>query len=278
MDAGETFWAGFVAAVVVLGAFVVVWRRGGRSGSAEQKRRRTPDEHEALLMTKQTELANTVQTLLVKLNEAQREIETLRLDLATAKARITELEHLVELAAPVACPEAERVLLAVVGNEPGLKQDLAALREVECECGITVTRCFPPRFARFEATLNRYRAAGTPIRFVHFSVHATAGDGQRVAAAALFEDGAVDGVQLSGVLNGVEVAFVAGCDAEILGDSLGVVPTVITFKEPVGHDQAALATKVFWGAIGRGMAPRAAYREARSRLPAELAEFLELHQ
>lgn len=175
-------------------------------------------------------------------------------------------------------PEVDRVLLAVIGNQPELRLDLAALREVEQETGIVVTRCYPVRFARFEATLNRYRAVGTPLQYVHFSVHATAGDGSRAAAAALFEDGAVDGERLSGVLNGVEVAFVAGCDAEILGDLLGVVPTVVTFKERVSHDHAALVTKVFWLAVGRGLAPRAAYREARSRLPAEVAEFLELHQ
>ncbi len=264
-----------VVAAIVIGAGLVLIFRLYRQTQGRITNHHYVDDREAQLTEKINDLTATVATLLTKLNEAQHEIETLRQQLMAANSRITELERAAQPQRPAST---ERVLLAVIGNEPGLKLDLAALREVEVECGITVTRCSPPRFGRFEATLNRYRAAGTPIKYVHFSVHASAGDSQRAAAAALFEDGAVDAERLSGVLNGVEVAFVAGCDAEILGDSLGVVPTVITFKEPVSHDQAALATKVFWLAIGRGLTPRAAYREARNRLPAELAEFLELHQ
>lgn len=265
VDQGYAFGIGFVLALVVLASIVVILARFGKLPSATTQGR-------------SDELSNTVNTLLKKLNEQQREIDALKTQLASANARIAELEHLADVKpkpAPVAAEE--RVLLAVVGNEPGLKLDLAALREVESESGIVVTRCFPARFARFEATLNRYRAAGTPIKYVHFSVHATAGEGAGTEGA-LFMDDVVSGERLSGVLNGVEVAFVAGCNAETLGDLMGVVPTVVTFKEDVGHEHAHLATKVFWLAIGRGLPGRAAYREARSRLPAEVAEYLELHQ
>jgi hypothetical protein len=208
--------------------------------------------------------AQKIDQLSKSLGEAQERIRFLEAQLAQYQTEKTD---------------EERLLLAVVGSDPALKVDLAALREVESECGLVVTRCYPARFNRFEATLNRYRAAGTPIKLVHFSVHSTADDAAGgTKSAALFEDGPVSGERLSGVLNGVEVIMVAGCDSDLLGDLLGVAPSVVTFREPVRHDAAALAAKLFWGGIGRGLMARQAYRDARSKLPAEVAEFMELHQ
>lgn len=201
-----------------------------------------------------------------------KEIERLRAELVTAAERIHILENQLSQSLPAPLPD-DRLLLVVLGSDPALKADLAALREVENECGLTVTRCYPARFARFEATLNRYRAAGKPIQFVHFSVHSTA-----ERPAMLFEEGLISAEQLSGVLNGVEVVMVAGCDSDLIGDLLGIVPNIVTFREPLRHDSAALATKLFWNGIGKGLSARQAYRDARSKLPAEVAEFMELHQ
>ena len=211
------------------------------------------------------------------MRDAQK-IDQLGQELAEAKERIHFLES--QLAQyRTEKQEEERMLLAVVGSDPALKVDLAALREVESECALVVTRCFPARFNRFEATLNRYRAAGTPIKLVHFSVHSQADDAATgTKAAALFEDGQVSGERLSGVLNGVEVIMVAGCDSDLLGDLLGVASSVVTFREPVRHESAALAAKLFWTGIGKGLGARQAFREARAKMPAEVAEFMELHQ
>lgn len=200
-------------------------------------------------------------------------IEHLEKELAGAEKRIQFLEGQLSRYEPNKTSGGERLLLAVVGSDPMLKTHLSALREVERDGGIVVTRCFPAQFRRFEATLSRYRAGGEPLRLVHFSAHVTAEDG----GAILFEE-PISGEQLSGVLNGVEVVMVAGCDSDILGDLLGVVPSVVTFRETVRLEHATLAIKLFWGAIGRGLNARDAYRETRRRLPAEVAEFLELRQ
>jgi hypothetical protein len=199
------------------------------------------------------------------------EITALQQQLAVAVERIRFLEATVTRREEKAGPE--RVLLAVVGSDPELRADLAALREVENECGLLVTRCLPAKFTRFAAIMNRYRADRRPIQCLHFSVHASA----EGTPAVLFEDGPITGEQLSGVMNGVQVAMIAGCDSDLVGDLLGVVPAVVTFREPIRHDYAALAAKIFWLGIGCGVTPREAYRDCRARLPAEVAEFLEFH-
>lgn len=262
------FWIGafltFTALVVAYAALALTGRLPRRDGE----------------MRRLHDLESTVRVLQRDHVLDQKRIEQLEKELGEAKQRIQFLEGQLTQQGTAGHngSESERTLLAVVGGDPALKADLAALREVEAECGVTVTRCFPVRFTRFAAVLNRYRASGTPIQYVHFSVHAQAAGNDGSGALALFDDGPVTGEQLSGVMNGVLVAFVAGCESDILGDLLGVVPAVVTFREPVRHEHATLATKLFWLAIGRGLTAREAYRETRSRLPSEVAEFLELHQ
>jgi hypothetical protein len=213
---------------------------------------------------------------LQRIQALEDDLRTAQGDLRDAKAHIarleTELAQYRESLPASGVAEEAPLLLAVIGSDSRLRVDLAALREVENECGLQVTRCYPAHMKRFEAILNRHRAAGQPIQYVHFSVHTRANE-----PAALFESGPADGVQLSGVMNGVEVAMVAGCESDMLGDLLGVVPTVVTFREPLEHGHGHLAAKLFWLAIGRGLPPRQAYRDARSKLPADVAEFMEMH-
>lgn len=199
----------------------------------------------------------------------QQRITELERELAKTKGELERVKMQLASRSPT---EGERVLLAVIGGDPDLRVDLAALRKVENDCDITVTRCLPNRFDRFQAILNRYRKEGRPIRYVHFSVHSRA-----TPAAAAFDDGPVGGEQLSGVMNDVKICFLDGCESDMLGDVLGIVPAVMTWREKVTMEHGALATELFWGAIGKGLAPRAAYQQTRARLPAEVAEYLEFH-
>jgi hypothetical protein len=261
------FWQGAVlmtsGLLLLLGVLALLGklpRSNGRLADLESTVRVLQSDH--------THDLQRIEALEVKYRAAMIELET-------AKAEIERLKK--ELAAyrkeQDGPPTAEApLLLAVIGSDPALKVDLAALREVEAECGLQVTRCYPARIEKFEAVLNRHRASGEAIRYVHFSVHSRADK-----PAALFESGPVDGVKLSGMMNGVEVAMVAGCESDMLGDLLGVVPNVVTFREPLEHGHGHLAAKLFWLAIGRGLPPRQAYRDARVKLPADVAEFMELH-
>lgn len=207
------------------------------------------------------------------ISDLQNQLRETQGQLRDAQARIRELEAKLLPAQGVPCAETARKLLAVVGSDPGLSFDLAALRAVETEGGLEVRRCRPASWERFKAIINRARIDSRPIEYVHFSLHATAENG----GAVLFEDGALNGEQLSSVLNGVKVVMVAGCNSDALGDLLRVAPAVVTYTEPITNKDAADVTRLFWLGIGEGQTPYEAYRATRRKVSADLGEFLEFH-
>lgn len=78
--------SGYIALAVVLFGLVAMWLR--RNAPAKL----STVEREAALLAQVDNLSATVATLLAKLNEAQRELDALRAQLAQANARISELE------------------------------------------------------------------------------------------------------------------------------------------------------------------------------------------
>lgn len=210
-------------------------------------------------------LENTVNTLQSLLYEKQAEINQLM-------ARIWQLEHpeSVPAAGGPARPAHPQTLLAVVGEDPALKIDLAALREVERESSLRVSRVYPVTKARLKATLDRFRVNGRPVEYVHMAVHAG-------PMGLAFQGEAVDAAWLSENLKSVKVLLINGCESDQVGDWIGVVPTVVTMRESITHEDAAQFAKLFWSAVARGVAPEDAYYQARERSPQNVAEFVELN-
>ena len=92
-----------------------------------------------------------------------------------------------------------------------------------------------------------------------------------------FADGLVDGNWLSERLAGVEILLLAACEADTIGDWLGVVPYVITFAEELGINDSAIITRHFWTAIARGKNPDDALDDALDHAAPTISEYVVRH-
>lgn len=208
---------------------------------------------------------DTLQSLLVN---RQAEIDRLN-------ARVWQLEHPPAATPAMASPTSDGpalrpVLLAAIGTKKMLTEDLAALRRVQAQTGLRLTRLLPVSRSSLERTLERHRRQGTPVRYLHLAVDAG-------PAGLVFDDGLADGVWLSEQLAGVEVTVIAGCQSDEVADLLGVVPFVVSMREEVENRDAAIFAEAFWMAIGQGLDAATAFEQALRRAPAAVGEFVELH-
>ena len=87
----------------------------------------------------------------------------------------------------------------------------------------------------------------------------------------------VDGNWLSERLAGVDVLLLAGCEADGVGDWLGVVPHVVTLAEEISGEDAGTLTLHFWTGIGRGLEPGVALAMALERCSPVVGEFVVRH-
>lgn len=160
-----------------------------------------------------------------------------------------------------------RRLLVALGLDPKLKIDLAALRSVRTRSGIEFHRLQDVTKSSFAAHLDRQRANGRSVELVHIGAEAGA-DG------LVFADGVASWDWLSGVLDGVQVLLLAGCESTHVGEWLGVVPYVVSISEKIVNEDAARFAQAFWMEIGNGVEPKAALDRALDRSPAQLQEFV----
>jgi hypothetical protein len=188
-------------------------------------------------------------------------IAKLQAELAEARERIRFLEG--QQSKPVVVED--RPLLVVVGNDPALAVDLAALRGAK---GLQITRQIPATYDALKKTVERWRRQGKPLELVHFAVHAGP-EGIRL-------DRLVSREELSELLRGTQVVMIMGCTSVEIADLLTLVPAVVAFREPVPHDEAWQFGLLFWRAIGEGLLPSAAFRRAVDRGPTSIGEYAEL--
>lgn len=198
-------------------------------------------------------LQGVVDTLVAQLAEQQQRIRLLELD---------SMEHPIAVGAP-----APRTLLVVLGDDPDLKVDLAALRGVP---GLRVSRIMPATFDELKRTMERARRTHQEILLVHMAVHACT-DGIQL-------DRRVSAVELSEVLRGVQVLCIMGCKSAAVADLLTVVPHVVAFREEVPHDEAWQFSVLFWRAVADGPSVDGAFRRAVERGPTGIGEYAELLQ
>ncbi len=161
-------------------------------------------------------------------------------------------------------------LLVVVGPDPNLHIDLAVFRKVRTHTQLHFTRLMKVTTTHFERYLERARMAQLPVRYLHLAVHANANFVE-------FTDRAVDGLWLSERLQDVEVLLLAGCQGDMIGDLLGVVPYVVTVMEEISHHHAMLLAESFWTEIALDIEPVQAFYNALDRCPSVVSEFAQLH-
>lgn len=187
-------------------------------------------------------------------------IAQLQIELGEARERIKFLEG--QLSKPT---NEERPLLVVMGDDPALMVDLAALRGIR---GLRVTRLLPATYSALKTTLERWRRQGKPAEMVHFAVH-SAPDGIRL-------DKVVTREELSELLRGTQIVMLMGCTSAEVADMLAVVPTVIAFREQVPSAEAWQFALLFWRAIGEGLTAATAFERAVERGPTSIGEYAEL--
>jgi len=242
-----------IAVVVGLVALVMAIKR-------DRRPRPTSVGREGELAQRVTQLESTVATLQRLLYEKQKEIDALN-------QRIRDLERGAET---MATAERRRVLLVGVGDDTMLQEDLAQLRRVQAQTNIRLSRLLPVSKASLERTIERHRAAGTPVKLLHLAVHSGPN-------GLIFSDGVASGLWLSQQLAGVEIAVLAGCEGDQVADLLGVVPAVISMREEVLNREASKFTALFWTAVGQGLTANEAFERAIKLAPTAVAEFVELH-
>jgi hypothetical protein len=191
-------------------------------------------------------------------------IATLQAELIAARERIRFLEGQ-QAVKPVMAIVDDAPLMVVIGDDPALVVDLAALRGAK---GLRVTRVMPATYSRLKSDIERFRRQGKPVEFVHFAIHAEP-NGIKL-------DRVVKPTELSEILRGVRVAVFMGCQTAEIGDFLAVIPSVVAFREDVPHDEAWQFSLLFWRAIGDGLTPADAFVRAIERGPTAIGEYAEL--
>lgn len=199
--------------------------------------------------------------------EDARKIQKLESELISAKARITELEQILKKYEKDEV-RSERALLVGIGDDPNLRVDLAALRAVKTKTGLGFSRIMPVTFEKLHGILADARMRGKPYPYLHLSVHAN-------PDSVLF-DRHVSALELSEELQDVRILVIAGCQSNELGMLLGVVPTVITMRENIPHDDAMRFTEAFWTNIGFGVDHEDAFYDAIDKVP-NVQEYAEIH-
>lgn len=216
------------------------------------------------LRTQTAQQKATIDTLQSLLINRQAEVDRLN-------ARVWQLEH-PPAGSTLATPAAKHPedLLVVLGDDPALSIDAAALRsnEIAVRFRLVVRRQATKRW--LADTLQRYRTRGAALRFIHFAVH---GREEGIDLAGEL----VDGVWLSENLAGTEVALIAGCSTATAAHLARVVRTVVSMSSDVGMREAMEFAAVFWGQVASGASPGDAFYEAVKRAP-PAGELAELHE
>jgi hypothetical protein len=262
-----------VATLVGLGLIVILLFlfTTGRIGSRDRLSNGLSHEIQRLNLTIDTLLKRN-EELLAEIGRLRIELERTQTDLRGALERNNVLVGKVQ-SLPSLVTEAAYLgpkLLVGVGDDPALLLDVTILRTVKSKTGLDYNRIQPVTKDGLERMLARRRLAGDPVRYVHLGVHAG-------PQGLQFADGLATGAWLSEHFAGVLVLLIAGCQADGVGDLLGVVPAVITLREDLRHEDAADLTLAFWTAIGEGLTATAAFLRMRERCPA-VADFAELHR
>ena len=263
--AGNDFIGWMLAAVAILFMIWLALRAETR------KARNSLETREERMLREMGELENTVRTLLIKLNEAQREIDKLKAEreqdksqLKAALARITELEVMYEIQ-PGQTPlrmspkrKLLRPLLVVIGGGATFAgADMAVLDAI----GVRYTRLQCATLQDVADELGRAREDNRLYRWLLISAHA-----------------GPEGVQLQDAiapadfwmrnLSGIEVVGIAACKGTSIADHLrDKVGFVWYFREDVPSGPANLFVQKFFQRLNAGESAETAFIACLDAVP-----------
>jgi ATP/maltotriose-dependent transcriptional regulator MalT len=250
---------------MALGIAALLWLalRSERSTRRSETRKERSDVQAERI----TILENTVNTLLLKLNDAQREIDTLRQQLNTANQRIAELE--VNLRMPGGTTEPfkrpAKPLLLVQCNQLFGEDDALAIRRI----GIPFHRLKDATSADFDRYLQAGRQDHTTPWWCQISAHMD-------AKGIQFLDGVKDKTWLSQRIRGIRILVLAGCANEEVGAQLvGLARHVVVVYEAIESQYAQDFSFAFWKEISEGAEPADAFARALDECP-QVSEFVQM--
>lgn len=253
--------------VIVALSAVIVMRyieshTGFRLGPAFRSQREIELEHEVQLLREKVQLLEQQYRQAVEREvQAHRELDDLRDEMRSLRSEIARDRG-------AAFALRRRTLLVAMRSGNKFWMDLAALRGSPVP--LNVIRLNGVTKEKLKRYLDRGRLNGSPIELLHIAVHA---DEQGLE----FDDGVTDANWLSEHLKGVKVLLLAGCNTDVIGDWLGVVPYVITLTEQVSDEDAAMLGQALWTELAMGAEPDVALEQALQRAPAGMSEYVERH-
>jgi len=195
-----------------------------------------------------------VRELQIALEAERRENQILRSELQKLKSRVTNLEDVNEI---IMLTKEKATLLVMGDNEFG-QADRNAMRRA----GILFHRLVDGSFSNLREELQRKRSEGRQYKVVHLSSHAGI-DGIQ------FSDGLHSGQEISDIMDGVELLFLASCSNVKLADSiLGVVKNIIVVYEEVETKDMENFVFEFYNELKRDFDIQRSFDAALSKVPA----------
>ena len=159
----------------------------------------------------------------------------------------------------------EKATLLVMGENVFGLADRNAMRRA----GVRFHRLVNAGFSDLREELQRKRSEGRQYKIVHISSHAGA-DGIQ------FSDGLKDGNEVSDIMDGVELLFLASCSNVRVADSiLGVVDNVVVVYENVDTRDMENFVFEFYNELKLDFDIRRSFNAALSKSPS-VSEFVDL--
>lgn len=199
------------------------------------------------------------------LEEERRKYLSLEKQFTELKLNIDMLEMNVKSLEGITLLTKQKATLLVMGDETFGETDRNALRRA----GILFHRLVDGSFQSLKEELQRKRQEGRQYKVVHISTHAG-------KEGIQFSDGVFSGNELSNILDGVELLFLASCsNINISDDILGIVKKIIVVYENIDNESMQNFVFNFYNNLKIDFDIEKSFNVAISLTP-EVSEFVDL--
>lgn len=199
------------------------------------------------------------------LEEERRRYSLLEKQFAELKINIEKIELNVKSLEGSALLTKQKATLLVMGDSSFGETDRNALRRA----GVLFHRLTDGSFQELKEELQRKRQEGRQYKVVHISSHAG-------KEGILFSDDIVSGSELSNILDGVELLFLASCsNISISDDILGIVKKIVVVYENIDNESMQNFVFNFYNNLKIDFDVEKSFNVAISLTP-EVSEFVDL--
>lgn len=196
----------------------------------------------------------------IKNKQLELEVNKLKQDLSTIKERLTKVETTQEFVLTK-----EKAALLVMSNKQFADNDRNALRRA----GILFHRLSSGQFLELKNELQRKRIENRQYKVVHISSHAS-------SKGIEFSDVTVGGQELSEIMNGIDLLFLASCSNVEIADSLiGIVKNIITVYEQIEDKDMQEFVYNFYNELKKTFNILESYNKAITLVP-HVSEYVDL--